>query len=261
MSDKREITGWWSFLLAVVFKPTWGLVTTSTVFLALATATWIRDNFASEEWKRKLELKGFLPHIHPAWWLCIGAVILLLLVVKESHGLWKEQLDRNKELQKAEELRRSEPLPPTAPQVTLLSETAPELGKIRRLILRNLSSAPIFNLAFQPVTLREDLHVIWQAEETHILEGQRNMTIEPVLFRGANGPVIEFRGVSAIVDTLRIEKNSPMYDIGRVAFSCEDSVQNRYLVTFRVEINFQGNTLAVKDCERVRIGSRPSSKG
>jgi hypothetical protein len=87
------------------------------------------------------------------------------------------------------------------------------------------------------------------------------MIIEPVLSRGANGPVIEFRGVSAIVDTLRNEKNSSMYDIGPVAFSCEDSVQNRYLVTFRVEINFQGNMLAVRDCERVRIGSRPSSKG
>jgi hypothetical protein len=139
VSDKREITGWWSFLLAVVLKPTWEFVTTSTIFLFLATATWIRDNFASEEWKRKLELKGLLPHIHPAWWLCIGIVILLLLVVKESHGLWKEQLDRSEELQKAEELRRSEPLPVTAPQVTLLSETAPEVGKVRRVILRNLS--------------------------------------------------------------------------------------------------------------------------
>src|SRR6266481_6568089 len=73
---EREITGWWAFLLAVVFKPTWELFTTSFVFLFLATATWIRDNFASEEWKRKLELKGFLPHIHPAWWLCIGLLVL-----------------------------------------------------------------------------------------------------------------------------------------------------------------------------------------
>jgi hypothetical protein len=261
VSDKHEIKGWWSFLLAVVFKPTWQSCTTSAVFLFLATATWIRDNFASEEWKRKLELKGFLPHIHPAWWLCIGLVILLFIVVRESHRLWKEQSDSNMELRKAEELRRSEPLPSTAPQVTLLSETAPELGKIQRLILRNLSPAPIFNLAFQPVALREDLHVIWQAEEAFILEGGQRMPIEPVLFRGANGPVMEFRGVSAIVDTLRIEKNSRTYDIGPVAFSCEDSVQNRYLVTFRVEVNFQGNTLTVKDCERVRIGSRPGSKG
>jgi len=255
VSVQREITGWWSFLLAVVFKPTWEFVTTSTLFLALATATWIRDNFASDAWKRKLELKGFLPHIHPAWWLCIGVSILLLLVVRESHRLWKEQLDRNDELQKALALRRSEPLPPTAPQVTLMSETAPGFGKIRRLMLRNLSSEPIFNLAFQPVTLG-DLHVIWQAEQTHVLEGQRNMTIEPLVIRGAN----EFRGVRAIVDILRVGKNSRTFDIGPVAFSCEDSVQNRYLVTFRVEVNFQGNALIVRDCERVRIGSRPSTK-
>ena len=102
---EREITGWWAFLLAVVFKPTWELFTTSFVFLFLATATWIRDNFASEEWKRKLELKGFLPHIHPAWRLCIGLLVLLALVVRESHRLWKEQSDANVELRESGEPR------------------------------------------------------------------------------------------------------------------------------------------------------------
>ena len=90
MTKEREITGWWSFLIAVIFKPTWEFLTASVLFLSLATATWFRDNFASDEWKRKLELKGFLPNMHPAWWLCIGLLVLIFLIVRESYRLWAE---------------------------------------------------------------------------------------------------------------------------------------------------------------------------
>jgi hypothetical protein len=101
----HPITGFWSFLLAVVLRPTWEFLTTSVVFLFLATTTWIRDNFASEEWKRRLELKGFLPHWDPAWWICIGLLVLLFLIVRESYRLWAEEADANAELRKDEKPR------------------------------------------------------------------------------------------------------------------------------------------------------------
>jgi hypothetical protein len=91
----------------VVFKPTWEFATASFVFLFLATATWIRDNFASEVWKQRLELRGFLPHMHPAWWLCIGLLVLMFLVIRESHRLWTEEAEVNAELQKREKPRPS----------------------------------------------------------------------------------------------------------------------------------------------------------
>jgi hypothetical protein len=254
MGEHREISDWGSFLLAVVLKPTWEFGTTGVAFTILAVGTWWRDNFAPEGWKHRLELRVLGPHWNPAWWVCVGLAVLLLLVVRESHRLWKVEVDTNTELRRAEDMRRSEPLPPTAPQVTLVSETAPELGKISRLLLRNLSPDPIFNLSFQPVKLREDAHVTWLGDETHILEGRQSMVIEPVLVRSLSAHATEFKGVAAVVDFLRQEKNSPQYDIGPVSFTCEDGVQNRYLVTFA------GNRLIVKDCERIRTGSRPSVK-
>ena len=105
MNKGHPITGFWSFLLAVVLRPTWEFLTTSVVFLFLATTTWIRDNFASEEWKRRLELKGFLPHWDPAWWICIGLLVLLFLIVRESYRLWAEEADANAELRKDEKPR------------------------------------------------------------------------------------------------------------------------------------------------------------
>jgi hypothetical protein len=105
VKKEREIAGWWSFLIAVIFKPTWEFLTTSVLFLFLATTTWFRDNFASEEWKRRLELKGFLPHMHPAWWLCIGLLVLVLLIIRESHRLWAEQANANAELRAVEKPR------------------------------------------------------------------------------------------------------------------------------------------------------------
>ncbi len=225
----------------------------------LFVSTWWRDNFASEEWKEKLELTRLLPNWHPAWWLCIGFAILLLLVVRESHRLWLAQCKINETLVEAAEIRANEGLPQTAPQVKLTSDRQPEMGSIERLILRNLSNDPIYNLVFQSIRLREGVHVIWKPSDIPVLEGETGYLIAPALIRDIGGNAMEFNLVTSIIQFLRAESNRPTYDIGGVSFSCEDKVQNRYLVRFQAEINFQGNTLTVKDCERVLIGNRPNS--
>jgi hypothetical protein len=89
VSDEAKVTGWWSFLGAVLLQPTWELMTTGAVFTLSSVGTWWRDNFASEEWKKRLELSGILPRWHPAWWVCIGLVVLILVLVRASHRLWK----------------------------------------------------------------------------------------------------------------------------------------------------------------------------
>jgi hypothetical protein len=94
MNGEMKVDGWWSFLRAVLFNPTWELMTTGTVFTVLSVGTWWRDNFASDEWKKKLDLNGFLPHWHPAWWVCIGLVVLILVLVRASHRLWKFEREK-----------------------------------------------------------------------------------------------------------------------------------------------------------------------
>jgi hypothetical protein len=257
VSEELRITGFWSFLKAILFRPAWEFYTVGGFFTFLFVGTWWRDNFASDEWKRKLELKGIIPQWHPAWWLCIGLLIILLLAVRESYRLWLKAEQANEGLRKAIAASKSEPLPVTAPQVSLKSETAESLP-IRRLLLSNISrTEPIYNIVFQPVRLKDGANVIWIGEEQQLLSPGSRMALGPILFL-TDSYVKEFKGVESVVKFLQLDGLKPSYDIGPIAFTCEDGVQNRYLVTFRVEVTSGGNRMNVKDIERIRIGSRPS---
>lgn len=83
------------------------------------------------------------------------------------------------------------------------------------------------------------------------------MALGPILFL-TDSYVKEFKGVESVFKFLQLDGLKPSYDIGPIAFTCEDGVQNRYLVTFRVEVTSGENRMNVKDIERVRIGSPPS---
>ena len=74
----------------------------------------------------------------------------------------------------------------------------------------------------------------------------------------AMGSVENYSGVDAIVTILRRTGIKSQFDIGPISFTCEDSVQLRYLVTFTVSVSFSGNVFVVRDLSRVRIGGRPS---
>jgi hypothetical protein len=62
------------------------------------------------------------------------------------------------------------------------------------------------------------------------LEGLTAIVISPVLARDIGGNAFEFNLLPEILKFLKLEENRPTYDIGVVSFSCEDKVQNRYLV-------------------------------
>lgn len=259
MNEDNEIIGFWSFFKAVLVKPAWDFYTVGGIFTFLFVTTWWRDNFASEDLKKMLELRVILPHWHPAWWLCIALAVLVYLVARNSFALWTEQSDANRRLRSAGGVRQNEGLPMTAPQVNLLALTRPEMGSIEQLLLRNLSSDPLYNLAFQPVKLSDTLYVNWMPNDIALFEGSSSVVISLMFTRVAEGgSAMQFGGISQLMRLLKQGENRLTYSIGNVAFSCEDKVQNRYLVTFTVEVNFQGNTLILKDTEKVLIGNRPN---
>lgn len=123
---------------AVLFTPTWELLTTGTLFTLLSVTTWWRDNFASEAWKKKLELKGLLPHWHPAIWLCIGLVVLLMVVIQRAFRLWRQQKN---ELA----VHRAKPIPEFV--IDLAREEDEVVGfKIRNVWSQNLYNVSIANI-------------------------------------------------------------------------------------------------------------------
>lgn len=249
----------WTFLRAVLFKPTWDFLATGTLFTTLFVLTWWRDNFASDELKGRLELPALLPHWNPSWWLCIGLLVLLFLVIREAYRLWTAQTRAIEQQKQLRDVRGNDGLPATAPQVTVTAENQPEMGLIQRLLLRNVSADPIYNLCMQPVRFQEEMVILWNPTDIPLLEGNTIAVMSPLIYRDIGGNTFNFPFVTAIMDVLRKESNKGQYSIGELAFSCEDKVQNRYLVTFKLEVNFQGNTLTIRDCDRRLIGNRPNT--
>jgi hypothetical protein len=100
--------------------------------------------------------------------------------------------------------------------------------------------------------------VNWIADNQTVLQPMTQMPIGPLVMKANGQLATEFKGVYSIVELLKKEKVASAYDIGPVSFSCEDRAQNRYLVTFTVEVSFSARTMRVIDLDRRRIGSRPS---
>ena len=130
---------------------------------------------------------------------------------------------------------------------------------MNRLILHNNSSGEnIFNIVFQPQRLLSGIHITWHPETLAILSAGEAIVVVPQAFVANNGSPQIYTGVSSLRALLASSGFKPEYDIGPIAFTCEDSRQNRYLVTFTGSINLNGNTFKVRDLDRRRIGSRPA---
>ena len=246
----REFCG---YFLSVVLKPwiwfwIFGLPTAIISF-----ATLVRDNLLPREWQEKLATQKYLPH-----WQGRS-------VIHNGFVAWRQQKARCATLEAEIEKNREAPLPSSAPQVELGSETTSDFP-VNRLLLRNISpSEPIYNISFQSMRIGDDIFVSWQPEIQPVLQPMTMMQLTPIV-RTTEGLPIDFKGVYAIVELIKkkrvtLYKKTPQpsrLNLGSVAFSCEDRVQSRYLVTFTVDISYSGRDLRVRDVDRRRIGSRPS---
>lgn len=264
MGDSDDYRGWWAYLKKIVIEPVWELVTTGLIVTILYVATWWRDNFASNEWVKRLQLKSVLPHWHPAWWVAIGLAFALFVVVRASHQIYAECAGTVTSLRKQLNDRQFDPLPPTAPQVRLISDSDPSLGPIERLQLINMSpSQVIYNIAFQPVRLEIGVFVVWYPNAVDVLAPRERVTLKPLVLATQDGtptgPCESLSGVAALHEAIRSRsKTSNAYEFGNIEFSCEDAAQQRYLVTIRATLDLPGINLTVVDLNRVRIGSRLS---
>jgi hypothetical protein len=138
VSEEPKIDGWWTYLKAVLFRPIWEFLTVGALFTFLFVATWWRDNFASSEWKERLELKVLLPHWHPAIWLCVCLLVLWFVALRHAFHLWQEQ-------QVALGEYRVKPIPEFV--VDIAKEGEEVVGfKIRNTSSRNLYSVGIANM-------------------------------------------------------------------------------------------------------------------
>lgn len=264
MSDPGDFRKWWAYLKKIAVEPLWELITTGVVVTILYVGTWWRDNFASDEWVKRLQLKNILPHWHPAWWVSIGLVVVLFVVVRASRLIYNESVETALVIRKQLSDRRFDPLPPTAPQVRLIADSDPSLGPIDQLQLINVStSEAIFNIVFQPVRLESGVFITWYPSSIDVLAPGDRTILKPLVLATRDGtptgPCDTLSGVIALHTSVRSRsKASNAYDIGNIAFSCEDAVQQRYLVTIRATLDLIGINLTVIDLNRIRIGSRPS---
>ncbi len=264
MSDPGDFRKWRAYLKKIAVEPLWELITTGVVVTILYVGTWWRDNFASDEWVKRLQLKNILPYWPPAWWVSIGLVIVLFVVVRASRQIYKESVETALAIRKQSSDRQFDPLPPTAPQVRLIADSDSSLGPIDQFQLINVStSEAIFNIVFQPVRLESGVFITWYPSSVDVLAPGDRTILKPLVLATKDGtptgPCDSLEGVIALHTSIRSRsKASNAFDIGNIAFSCEDAVQQRYLVTIRATLDLLGINLTVVDLNRVRIGSRPS---
>lgn len=253
-AHKPEIVGWWSYLRTVLVKPSWEFITTGTVATLLYVVTWWRDNTESKAHAEAQDIRRIIPHWSPWIWICIGLVILLYLAIRASYALWNEQ-QRTIEL-----LIQPEELPATAPQVALRSETGAGAGPIERLMLWNISGTEhLYNLSFRPAKNSLATYIAWKPTWLDKLQAGEQTPITAMAFvRDERNKVQTYSGLPAIHSMLTKRGVMQAYDVGPVVFECEDGRQNRYVVTFQVSLNQDGDELTVHDLDKKFIGVRTS---
>lgn len=216
MSEERKVAGLWSFLRVVLLKPSWELLTTGAVFTLLSVLTWWRDNFASDDWKSRLELKGILPHWHPAWWICIWLIVIIIQIMSESYRLWQ------KEHEGLEKLLNT--LPDSAPELEVFIARGENKRFSEAITLRNVSRDNIQD--FQVLLFRISHLVIgWKPMFSGILEARREISLLPFIAFIEDGfEIRKFEGLSALLaEAIKVVgKERENMEIGEIRIRCRD---------------------------------------
>jgi len=202
VSEENKITGW-SFLKAVLLKPTWEFLTVGVFFTALFVTTWWRDNFASDAWKRRLDLNGFLPHWHPAWWVCIGLVVLILVVVRASYRLWRIEHERLVELEEA-------PIPELV--ITLVDNN---LGEALGILLKNVSHTDNLHNATIEDSKTVFGKIAWFPYLIPYIQSNGGyVQVEPIWEPELNGQKVFLHSLKRVCDALRqLDKTDGVHKI------------------------------------------------
>ncbi len=230
---------------AVLFRPTWEFLTTGALFTFLFVTTWWRDNFASDQWKKKLELKGLLPHWHPAIWLCFGLMLMLVFVLWRGFQLSNEQ-------ENAIGLYRAKPIP------EFVIDLAKEGDEVVGFKIRNVSSQNLFNVAIVNIKSRVG-EIAWWENFFPCLEARIGEKIlKPHSYIGET---VRFSDVPSLLKALQDAPGeyNPEY-VGDIVTRAVDGDGNRFAFSTRLEL-WNSWTWRVWETERTLLEApdKPSS--
>jgi hypothetical protein len=237
VNPDNRIEGRWEYLRAVLLTPTWEFLATGTFFTFLFVATWWRDNFASEEWKHRLELKGFLPHWLPATWLSVGLLLLMCLILRRTYELWKLQV---------EELAvfRMKPAP------EFVIDFAREDEEVIGFKLKNTSPQNLYNIAIVNIPSRIGDIGWWDNHFTFLAACTGEIILRP---SSRIGNAIRFQDVPALRKALQDTPGGENPEtVGTLTIFAEDAEGNRYRFSTDLEL-WNGWTWRVWETERVLV--------
>ncbi|HEV2324712.1 MAG TPA: hypothetical protein VGS10_12240 [Terracidiphilus sp.] len=237
MKSEGPIDNWWDYLRAVLFRPTWEFLATGGFFTFLFVMTWWRDNFASDVWKRRLELKGLLPHWHPAVWLTVGIFCLLFLVLRRTYDLWRIQRD---ELT----LFRAK----AAPEFVI--DFAKEGDEVVGFKLRNTSPQNLYNLAVANMKSRVGEIWWWENFFTCIEARVGEIILKPHSMIGSS---IRFQDVPALRRALvETPGGTNPESVGALEIYADDGEGNRYRFSTDLQL-WNGWTWRVWETDRMLV--------
>ncbi len=213
MNERPEITGWWTYLRAVLFKPIWEFLSVGAFFTCLFVASWWRDNFASQEWKERLELRGLLPHWHPAIWLCVCLLVLSFVALRHAFHLWQQQ-------QVALAEYRVKPIP------EFVIDIAKEGEEVVGFKIRNTSSQNLYSVGIANMQTRVG-EVSWDENFFPCLDARNGeRVLKPC---SMPGQWARFHDVPTLLQAFQ-EQSGDNYpeDVGTIAVWAEDADGTRY---------------------------------
>jgi hypothetical protein len=237
----QEINSRWGYFKVVLLKRTWEFLATGTVFTFLFVATWWRDNFASDQWKRRLELKGLLPPWHPMSWLCIGLLLVIYLIVSRSYELWKMQSEELASLR----------TPPAPEFVIDLDERSDEIVGFK---LRNTSPHNLYNVGVANIQSRVGEIGWWNNQFPYIEARTGEINLKP---SSRIGSTIRFQDVPALLKALQDTPGETNPEIvGKLVVFADDANGNRFRFSTDLQL-WNGWTWRVWETERIH--AKPKS--
>jgi hypothetical protein len=235
VKSDEGIDGLWGYVRAVIFRPTWEFLATGTFFTFLFVATWWRDNFASEEWKHRLELKGLFPQWPPVSWLCIGQLLLICLILRRAYEIWKRQTEELATLR-------------TKPAPEFVIDFEKEDDEVVGFKLRNTPAQNLYNLAVGNIPSRVG-EIGWWANYFTCIEARTGeINLKP---SSRTGSEIHFQDVPALRKALQDTPGGENPEtVGTLIVFGDDADGNRFRFSTDLQL-WNGWTWRVWKTERL----------
>lgn len=232
MSKAHEIKGFWSYLWTVVVEPWWFNVIFGFTVTALGVFFTIRNEFASEEWQKRLAT----PHIQGRSWICVALAGAIVSVIRNAYSVWSEQqqviADKNALIAERDIKLSKRTLPASAPELEVIpgatEDMAPALGGL--FLIRNASQQfSVQMLILQPQRISDTYLVSWDPSLIPIVDRRVAVQVCALPANVGSGPAaVTLLGLADILFKKDPKANIHNFKFMELQLTCEDNVGNRY---------------------------------